>query len=145
MSIREIHPGETELALAAMRELRTNLDSMAEFVRRVDEVQRPAGYRLVGAFEPGIDHAVAVAGFRIGHSLAWGRYLYVDDLVTREAHRCRGHAATLLDWLVEEGQRLGCEQLHLDSGSQRHAAHRFYLGHGMHIPGFHFARRIDGA
>jgi GNAT superfamily N-acetyltransferase len=145
MSVREIHLGETRLALAAMRELRTHLDSMTEFVRRVDDVQRPAGYRLLGAFEPGIDDAVAVAGFRIGDSLAWGRHLYVDDLVTRETHRCRGHAAALMDWLVEEGRRLGCEQLHLDSGSQRHAAHRFYLRHGMHIPGFHFAQHLDQA
>ena len=36
-----------------MRALRTHYTDEAEFVRRVDEVQRPQGYRLVGAFDDG--------------------------------------------------------------------------------------------
>ena len=140
--IRELHPSETALALPALRELRTHLTSVDDFVRRVDEGQRPEGYRLVGVFEEGDGAPVAVAGFRIGSSLAWGRYLYVDDLVTKAAFRGRGHGSALMHWLVEEAQRLGCDSLHLDSGTQRHDAHRFYLDHGLHIPGFHFTRRV---
>jgi GNAT superfamily N-acetyltransferase len=143
--VREIRPGETRLAFAAMRELRTDLPSEDEFIRRVDEVQRPEGYRLVGRFEDGEDDAVAVVGFRLGNSLAWGHFLYVDDLITRAAHRSRGHAGALMDWLVGEARRLGCDQLHLDSGTQRHDAHRFYLAHGLLIPGFHFARGLGGS
>ncbi len=138
--IRELGAAETRLGFAAIRELRTDLESEDEFVRRVDEVQRPEGYRLVGAFEEGAEDAAAVAGFRLGNSLAWGHFLYVDDLATREAYRSRGHAGALMDWLVEAAGRLGCDQFHLDSGTQRHDAHRFYLSHGLHIPGFHFAR-----
>jgi GNAT superfamily N-acetyltransferase len=140
--IRELHLSETALALPALRELRTHLTSVDDFVQRVDERQRPEGYRLVGVFEEGEDAAVAVAGFRTGSSLAWGRYLYVDDLVTKAAFRGRGHGGALMHWLVEEAQRLGCDSLHLDSGTQRHDAHRFYLDHGLHIPGFHFARGV---
>ncbi len=140
--IRELHQRETALAFPALRELRTHLASVDDFVHRVDQGQRPEGYRLVGAFEAGEEAAVAVAGFRSGTSLAWGRYLYVDDLVTRAAFRSRGHAGTLVDWLVDEARRLGCAQLHLDSGTQRHDAHRFYLDQGLHIPGFHFARDL---
>ena len=139
---REIRAGETGLAFAAMRELRTHSASEDEFVRRIDEVQRPEGYRLVGAFEDGEENAVAVAGFRLGNNLAWGHFLYVDDLITREAYRSRGHAGALMDWLVDEARRLGCDQLHLDSGTQRHDAHRFYLDHSLVIPGFHFARDL---
>jgi GNAT superfamily N-acetyltransferase len=139
-AVREIERGETRRAFPAMAELRTHLSSEDQFVERVDGIQRPEGYRLVGAFEDaGAADAVAVAGFRLGNSLAWGRFVYVDDLVTRKDHRSRGHAAALMDWLVAEARRLGCEQLHLDSGSHRHDAHRFYLRHGLHIPGFHFA------
>jgi GNAT superfamily N-acetyltransferase len=140
--VRELGTGETQDAFAAMRELRTDLRSEDEFVRRVDDVQRPEGYRLVGSFEAGEEDAAAVAGFRLGHSLAWGYFLYVDDLVTREAYRSRGHAGALMDWLVDEARRLGCDQLHLDSGSQRHDAHRFYLAQGLLISGFHFARAL---
>ena len=62
-----------------MRALRTHHEDEAGFVERVDEVQRPQGYRLVGAFEDG--RCVAVAGFRVIHNLAWGDTLYVDDLL----------------------------------------------------------------
>jgi len=141
--VREIAANETQLAYLAMRELRADLGSEDEFVRRVDGVQRPEGYRLVGAFEREEEPAAAVAGFRFGHSLAWGHFLYVDDLVTRRDYRSRGHAGALMDWLVDEARRLGCDQLHLDSGSQRHDAHRFYLAHGLLIPGFHFARGLQ--
>ncbi len=60
--------------------LRTQLADEQAFVQQVDEVQRPEGYRLVAAFEEGDASAVAAAGFRTCHGLAWGHYLYVDDL-----------------------------------------------------------------
>lgn len=142
--IRELLPPETALAFAAMRELRTDLDDEQSFVRRVDEVQRPEGYRLVAAFEAGTSTPAAVAGFRTAHGLAWGHYLYVDDLSTLPAARRRGHARALLDWLIEEGRRLGCDQLHLDSGVgiDRAAAHRLYLNAGLVISAHHFAQYV---
>ncbi len=48
--LREIAPPDTNLAYAAMRELRTSLSSSEEFVDQVDLIQRPQGYRLVGSF-----------------------------------------------------------------------------------------------
>lgn len=104
-------------------------------MREVDDVQRGEGYRLVGSFEPERDAAAAVAGFRAGHSLAWGHFIYLDDLSTDRDARRRGHAGALLDWLVEGAQRLGCDQLHLDSGVgyERSDAHRLYLNAGMVI------------
>ena len=126
-----------------MRALRADLGDEESFVRAVDEVQRAEGYRLVGAFEEA--EAVAVAGFRAMHSLAWGHYLYVDDLSTLPEARRRGHARALLDWLLEEGRRLGCDQLHLDSGTglDRADAHRLYMNSGMAIAAHHFARYVS--
>jgi GNAT superfamily N-acetyltransferase len=49
ISVTEIGPGETGLAFEAMRALRTHRDDLEAFVRRVDEVQRPQGYRVVGS------------------------------------------------------------------------------------------------
>ncbi len=143
--IRELLPPETALAFAAMRELRTNFSDERSFVRQVDEVQRPEGYRLVAAFESGASEPSAVAGFRSCHSLAWGHYLYVDDLSTRSTERRRGHARALLEWLIEEGKRLGCDQFHLDSGVgiDRAAAHRLYMNAGLVISAHHFARYVD--
>jgi GNAT superfamily N-acetyltransferase len=142
--LREIVPPDTALAFRAVRVLRPHFADEAAFVDRVDEVQRAEGYRLVGVFEDGTPHAVAVAGFRIGHLLAWGRFLYVDDLSTLPEARRRGYGRQLLDWLAEEAERLGCEQLHLDSGvgPTRTDAHRLYFNTGLEITSFHFARRL---
>src|SRR6188472_379870 len=61
--VRELFPPETGLAFEAMRALRTDLPDENAFVRRVDEVQRPEGYRLAAAFDEGEERAAAVAGF----------------------------------------------------------------------------------
>jgi GNAT superfamily N-acetyltransferase len=127
-----------------MRTLRAAYENEKQFVEYVDGVLRPGGYRLLGAFSPDRKPAVAVAGFRVGDNLAWGRYLYVDDLSTVPEARREGHASALLDWLIHEGRRLKCDQLHLDSGvgSERFVAHRLYHNYGMAIYAHHFAREL---
>lgn len=144
VQIRELQAGETRRAHEAMRALRTTWKREREFVEHVDGVLRPAGYRLIGAVVSDREQALAVAGFRVGDSLAWGRYLYVDDLSTAPEARRNGHGGALLDWLVDEGRRLGCGQLHLDSGtgSERFDAHRLYHKHGLAIHSHHFARGL---
>ena len=143
-AIRELLAPETALAYPAMRELR-QVGDQAAFVQRVDDVQRPEGYRLAGAFEPGRDHAVAVAGFRLVHNLAFGATLYVDDLSTLPAGRRHGHARALLRWLAEEARRLDCAELHLDSavGAARFDAHRVYLSAGLDITSHHFSAPVE--
>jgi GNAT superfamily N-acetyltransferase len=143
--LREIVPPETGLAFAAMRFLRPDIGDEASFVDRIDNRQRAGGYRLVGAFKDDSSPAVAVAGFRLGESLAWGRHLYVDDLSTAPEERRHGHGRALLDWLVEEARRSDCGQLHLDSGvgPDRADAHRLYLNAGLVISSHHFARYVE--
>lgn len=143
MEIRELAPDETGLAYAAMRELRPHIESETAFVTRVNDVLRPGGYRLVASFDTGDHDAAAAAGFRIADMLAWGHYLYVDDLVTRETARRSGHATRLLDWLRTEAERNGCDSFQLDSGAHRHDAHRLYLRWGLSITGHHFGRLLN--
>ncbi len=141
--IRELQKGETHLAYAAMLELRPKIGSADDFVRRVDEVQRPAGYRLAASFGDE-EQAAGVAGFRVIDYLAWGHALYCDDLSTRAAHRGRGHAGGLVDWMIAEARRLGCGEFHLDSGvgPDRTTAHRLYFNKGMRISSHHFSRDV---
>lgn len=136
-------PPHTVRAFEAMRELRPALTSADDFVARVDEVQRPAGYRLVAAVD-GPGPALAAAGFRVTENLAWGRFLYIDDLSTVLAARRQGHARALLEWIADEAARTGCGEVHLDSGvgPDRAAAHRLYFERGYRISSHHFVRTV---
>jgi len=129
---------EISRCFPAVQLLRPHLES-TEFVARVRR-QRPEGYRLVYLEDGG--EIRSVAGFRIQETLAWGRILYVDDLVTADADRSRGYGGQLFDWLVDHARASGCEQLHLDSGVQRYAAHRFYLRKRMEISSHHFSLKL---
>jgi GNAT superfamily N-acetyltransferase len=107
-----------------------------EFLGRVRR-QREGGYHLLFLEDGG--EIRCVAGYRVLENLEWGRFLYVDDLVTTAAARSRGHGRQVFDWLVAEARNRGCDQVHLDSGVQRFGAHRFYLRHGMDLTCHHFA------
>lgn len=124
---------------AVMRELRTGLLE-AEFVPRV-RCQQRAGYQLVFVERDGA--VMAVAGFRLLESLSSGRFVYVDDLVSDSRHRSKGFGQALFDWLVSHARSLGCDNLELDSGVQRHGAHRFYLRNRMEISSHHFRRPLS--
>ena len=129
---------EIQACYPVMKELRPDILE-EEFVNRIRELQK-YGYRLVYLQESGIP--VALAGFRLSESLAWKRYLYVDDLVTLSNNRSKGYGAALLNWLTDYAAREGCEQFHLDSGVQRKDAHRFYEREGMQLPSYHFAKYV---
>jgi GNAT superfamily N-acetyltransferase len=123
---------------SVMRQLRPHLIE-AEFVERV-AIQRRQGYQLLAALVDG--QPAALAGFRVVDNLAWGRFVYVDDLVTDEGRRSLGYGGLLLDWLVDYCRDNGLAELHLDSGVQRFAAHRFYLQKRMEITCHHFGLKI---
>jgi GNAT superfamily N-acetyltransferase len=121
-----------------MVQLRTRLDE-TEFLATVRR-QEAGGYRLAFVEESG--QVCAVAGFRILDTLSVGRKLYVDDLVTDESVRSRGHGKDLFDWLVERARRESCRTLELDSGVQRFGAHRFYLSNRMTLSDHHFSLEL---
>lgn len=121
-----------------MRQLRPHLEE-GEYVERVGRM-REAGYRLAAVVDD--ERVRCVAGFRVHDFLAYGRLLYVDDLVTDGTSRSRGDGKLMLDWLVAEAKRNGCEKLQLDSGVQRYDAHRFYFREGMRISSYHFTKEL---
>ena len=122
-----------------MAELRPHLLE-ADFVARIRRQQKD-GYRL--AFLTDKKIVKAVAGYRFSQSLSWGKFMYVDDLVTAENFRSRGHGQRLFQWLVSEAKARKCDQLHLDSGVQRFGAHRFYLASRMDIIAHHFSMKLQ--
>lgn len=140
MSIIQIAATRAEISACytVMAQLRPQY-ALDEFLTQVQR-QMQDGYRLASLSGDGV--VQAVAGFRLLENLAWGRFLYVDDLITHQASRSQGHGKSLLTWLTEHARRQGCAQLHLDSGVQRKDAHRFYLREGMVNTGFHFMTKL---
>jgi GNAT superfamily N-acetyltransferase len=123
---------------AVMHELRPQLIA-EEFVERVRR-QQESGYRLLCLENEG--EIKSVAGFRVSENLAWGRFLYVDDLVTKATDLGKGYGGALFEWLLQHAKAQGCDQFHLDSGVQRHRAHQFYHAKGMAITSHHFAVKL---
>ena len=97
-----------------MRALRTHYADETEFVRRVDEVQRPQGYRLVGAFS---DDGRCRRGY--------GRALL-------EWCAAEGERLGCTEFHLDSGV-----------GPEREDAHRLYFNTGLRITSFHFARRLE--
>lgn len=127
---------EIESCFAVMQELRPHLKE-DEFLRVVRDMEQE-GYKL--AYKESDGRVVAVAGFRIYTSLFMGKNLYVDDLVTAAAERSRGYGEELLAWLRTVAYKNSCQYFHLDSGTHRHQAHKFYFRQGLTIASYHFSQ-----
>lgn len=130
---------EIRACFEVMHQLRLNLDPVS-FETQV-QAQRQEGYHLF--YKANTDRVVAVAGCRIGRNLAWGKHLYIDDLVTLEEERSAAHGQELLNHLKAFARAEGCGQIHLDSGVQRFAAHKFYLREGFVIASHHFSYKVE--
>ena len=135
-----VEDDEIRSCYPVMAELRPHVRP-EEFVSRVRRQMETARYGLAYLTDGEVK---AVAGFRISECLAWGKFLYVDDLVSKGGERSKGYGGELFDWLVEYARGEGCDQFHLDSGVQRFAAHRFYLNKRMAIECHHFGLKLEG-
>jgi len=111
-----------------MRQLRPHLVTEAEFVERWRR-QSADGYRLLAAWDGMLP--VALAGVRVQENLIYGRFFYVDDLVTDEAARGAGHGERLMERLKAEARALGCAKLALDTALGNALGQRFYFRQGL--------------
>lgn len=138
-SSQEIHQASTKEQLKECYPIALQLRPHLEEQSFIEQVQRQIadGYQLIYIKEDGTVRALA--GFRFLEFLAWGKVLYIDDLITDTASRGRGYGSQLLKWIIEQAQEQNCDQVHLDSGPQRHNAHRLYLNHGFKLNSHHFA------
>jgi hypothetical protein len=53
-----------------------------------------------------------------------------------------GHAKRILDRITDVAREDSCRSLQLDSGVQRHEAHRFYFQEGVKISSNRFSKAI---
>lgn len=126
---------------SVMRELRPHFDA-SDFLPRVKKLSKTTGLRL--AYLPDCGGVKAVAGFRIGEWLAFdGKYLEIEDLVTKSGERSKGYGGELFDWLVAHAKENVCNQLRLVSNVARTDAHRFYERKGMAHVAHYFSMNLE--
>ena len=125
---------------AVLHELRPHLADAGAFAAQVAR-QQAQGYQL--AYVEAAGEVRSAAGYRVLEKLSAGRFLYVDDLVTRTVDHGQRFGSQLFDWLVAQAREAGCAMLQLDSGVHRFRAHRFYLNKDMHITCHHFDLRLQ--
>ncbi len=126
---------EIELCYEAFKILRPQIEKesfIAQVLRQKEQSFQIVAVRLG-------DAVPSAAGFRFAEFLAWGKVLYVDDLTTLPEYRGNGYAALLMDWLIDLAKKKHCNGLHLDTGHQRHSAHKLYLSKGLEINAHHLA------
>ena len=121
-----------------MHQLRPHL-VREDFVAMVRSMQSE-GFNL--AFLELDNQVVAVAGYRIYSNLHRGKHCYLDDLVTAPKHRSKGYGDQLLAWVRNRAIEAGCNVLHLDSGTHRRRAHKFYFQRGFTIDSYHFTEEL---
>jgi GNAT superfamily N-acetyltransferase len=110
-----------------------NLDTLINQIR----AQQKQGYQI--AYVKSDNQVLCVAGFVVGDKLAWGKHVYIDDLATNENCRSEGIGSLMIEWFKSYCKNNGYAQLHLDSGVQKFAAHRFYLNNRFNIASHHFS------
>lgn len=127
---------------ALMKQLRPHLASADEFVARWTR-QAADGYRLLALSEAG--QVLALGGFRVQENLVYGRFLYVDDLVTDESRRGGGHGAALIERLKREAAELGCARFVLDTALSNALGQRFYFRNGLLTSALRFSAPVQGS
>lgn len=130
---------EIENCFDVLSELRPHLVK-SDFLETIREMEKQ-GYKIAFIEESGT--VVAAAGYRISNNLFMGKNLYVDDLVTSEKQRSKGFGEILIQWLRQEAQKEKCNFFHLDSGTQRGGAHKFYFKQGFTIASYHFSENLN--
>lgn len=119
--------GEVEACFELISELRPRL-SLQEYLTSVKRMASTTGYQIAYLLDGNIK---AVAGLRVSEWLHTGRYVEIEDLITRSCERSKGYGGTMFNWIKEYGVSHDCKQIRLVSGIRRVDAHRFYERQGM--------------
>ena len=126
-------------SFAVMRELRPHLRDAASFAEQARR-QAEQGYRLLAVWQG--TEVKALAGYRLQENLLYGRFLYVDDLVTATDARSHGLGALLIDALRDEARQQGCAHFVLDTALGNALGQRFYFRQGLLAAGMHFRQAL---
>ena len=115
-------------AFSLMHQLRPQLANADAFIAYWKRASMQ-GYRLWSLQDDG--DIVALASYRIQENIVHGLYLYIEDLVTDDAHRSCGYGQILMDKLKQQARFAGCQKIVLDTPLSNALGQRFYFRQGL--------------
>ena len=130
---------EIEEVFHIISQLRPSLSNKESFAEQV-MTQQKEGYIILSISD--FDKIVGSVGYRFLTTLAFGKILYIDDLITEETSRYKGYGKILLDHVIKIAVENSCNEIHLDSGYTRHSGHKFYLKSGFELTAHHLKLKI---
>jgi GNAT superfamily N-acetyltransferase len=126
------------------RQLRPHLPTDQQaYIKQIRDICRTGPARIIVAISN--DEKKEILGlslYRVTRNVNYSKHIYCDDLVTNENKRSSGVGRCLINYMKNEGKKLGIDRLTLDSGCQRGRAHRFYYREGFIISQFGFSMLI---
>ncbi|MES2186253.1 MAG: GNAT family N-acetyltransferase [Pseudomonadota bacterium] len=133
--------GELRACWPVMHQLRPHLQDADGFIGRVQRM-RGDRYRILAAWQG--ESVVALGGYHLMDNFIHGRFLYVDDLVTRDTARGCGWGARLMEEMAAIARQSGCASLVLDTALSNALAQRFYFRQGLLTRAIRFSRELAG-
>lgn len=130
---------EIESCFNLMKVLRPKLESPSDFVEQILRQQK-VNYRILAIEEQG--KIVALAGYRETENTIYGKFIYVDDLVTDPDFRSLNMGQTLLKHISGIAQEKLMKNVVLDTGMANSQAQKFYYREGFLALGMHFVKAL---
>jgi len=127
------------------RQLRPHLPTdQRAYIDQIRNICRTGPVRIIVAIKNDDEkkEVFGLALYRVTRNVKYSEYIYCDDLVTNENNRSLGVGRCLINYMKNEGEKLGIDRLTLDSGCQRGRAHKFYHREGFIINQFGFTMLI---
>jgi GNAT superfamily N-acetyltransferase len=127
------------------RQLRPHLPTdQRAYINQIRNICRTGPVRIIVAIKNDDEkkEILGLALYRVTRNVKYSEYIYCDDLVTNENNRSLGVGRCLINYMKNEGEKLGIDRLTLDSGCQRGRAHKFYHREGFIINQFGFTLSI---
>jgi GNAT superfamily N-acetyltransferase len=144
IDITDLPEKENEQLLIAahdiFRQLRPHLPTdQKAYIHQIRDICRTGPARMIVAINNDENKEIlGLAVYRATSNIKYSKHIYCDDLVTNENKRSSGVGRCLINYMKNEGEKLGIDQLILDSGCQRGRAHKFYHREGFNINHFGF-------
>lgn len=138
--IHAVTKADIKACFEVMKQLRPELLSVEMYLEKVIRMQK-SGYQLLAAVENGVP--TALAGYRESETLIYGKFIYVDDLISSGSKRGQGLGEQLLKIIFNKAKESQFSRVILDTGIGNSLAQRFYFRVGMLATALHFCYQIE--